>query len=125
MDLLAQDPPLNLNDPDWRIFTRNPNQPAQYISPKAVLNNCIVNEGCVVNGKVEHSVLFYGVEVGEDSHVTDSVIMPGVKIGRGVRIQHAIVSENVMIEDGAVICGDAGDIVLIEHDTEVRAAQNN
>jgi glucose-1-phosphate adenylyltransferase len=124
MDLLAPDPPLNLNDPDWRIFTRSPNQPAQYISPNAVLNNCIVNEGCAVSGRVEQSVLFYGVEVGEGSYVSDSVIMPGVKIGRHVRIHRAIVSENVMIEDDAVIGGDAGDVMLIDHDTEVKAAQN-
>ncbi|WP_410513358.1 glucose-1-phosphate adenylyltransferase [Paenibacillus sp. BR2-3] len=99
MDLLCDNPPLNLNDPSWRIYTRNPNQPAQYVAPGAKVSSCIVNEGCVVHGEVKHSVLFYGVEVGEGSVITDSVIMPKVKIGKNVRIHRAIISENTVIED--------------------------
>ncbi|MBW4085135.1 glucose-1-phosphate adenylyltransferase [Paenibacillus sp. S150] len=99
MDLLSDNPPLNLNDPGWRIFTRNPNQPAQYVAPGARVSGCIINEGCIVHGEVKHSVLFYGVEVGEGSVITDSVIMPKVKIGRNVRIHKAIISENTVIED--------------------------
>ncbi|ULO07000.1 glucose-1-phosphate adenylyltransferase [Paenibacillus sp. 19GGS1-52] len=99
MDLLSDNPPLNLNDPNWRIFTRNPNQPAQYVAPGANVTSCIINEGCRVYGDVKHSVLFYGVEVGEGSVVTDSVIMPMVKIGKNVKIHKAIISENTVIED--------------------------
>jgi glucose-1-phosphate adenylyltransferase len=99
MDLLSDAPPLNLNDTGWRIFTRNPNQPAQYVAPGAKVSSCIINEGCIVYGEVKHSVLFYGVEVGEGSVITDSVIMPKVKIGKNVRIHKAIISENTVIED--------------------------
>ncbi|MFE4713722.1 MULTISPECIES: glucose-1-phosphate adenylyltransferase [unclassified Paenibacillus] len=99
MDLLSDEPPLNLNDPGWRIFTRNPNQPAQYVAPGANVSGSIINEGCIVSGEVKHSVLFYGVEIGEGSLITDSVIMPKVKIGKNVRIHKAIISENTVIED--------------------------
>lgn len=105
MDLLSEHPKLVLNDPGWRIFTRNPNQPAEYIAPGAKVRNSMINEGCTVYGEVSHSVLFYGVEVGEGSVVKDSVIMPQVKIGRNVRIHRAIVAENMVIEDGTVIGG--------------------
>lgn len=99
MDLLSDNPPLNLNDPHWRIFTRNPNQPAQYVAPEATVTGCIINEGCIVHGEVKHSVLFYGVEVGEGSVITDSVIMPKVKIGKNVKIHRAIISEGTVIDD--------------------------
>ncbi|GGJ07768.1 glucose-1-phosphate adenylyltransferase [Paenibacillus hunanensis] len=103
MDMLSEDPLLDLNDPSWRIFTRSPNQPAAYIAPSAIVQNSIVNEGCMVHGKVDHSVLFFNVEVGEGSEITDSVIMPGAKIGKNVRIHRAIVNEGMVIEDGAQI----------------------
>lgn len=103
MDLLSDNPPLNLNDPAWRIYTRNPNQPAQYVAPGASVSGSIINEGCIVCGHVRHSVLFYGVEVGDGSVITDSVIMPKVKIGQNVRIHKAIISENTVIEDGMEI----------------------
>ncbi|MCJ8014682.1 glucose-1-phosphate adenylyltransferase [Paenibacillus sp. KQZ6P-2] len=121
MDLLSEHSELNLNDPAWRIFTRNPNQPAEYIAPCAKVRNCMINEGCSVYGEVNHSVLFYGVEVGEGSVITDSVIMPQVKIGRNVRIHRAIISENVVIEDGTIIGEDldlGSEILLISHDDE-------
>jgi glucose-1-phosphate adenylyltransferase len=63
------------------------------------VSGCIINEGCIVHGEVNHSVLFYGVEVGEGSVITDSVIMPKVKIGKNVRIHKAIISENTVIDD--------------------------
>lgn len=120
MDLLSEDPPLDLNDSSWRIYTRNPNQPAQYIAPQANLKNCIINEGCIIHGKVEHSVLFYGVEVGKDSEITDSVIMPKVKIGKNVRIHRAIINEDIVIEDNTVIGSeDEGDILLIDSEEDV------
>ncbi|MBT2291773.1 glucose-1-phosphate adenylyltransferase [Paenibacillus albidus] len=123
MDLLCDNPPLNLNDPDWRIFTRNPNQPAQYVAPGAQVSGSIINEGCIVRGEVKHSVLFYGVEVGEGSVITDSVIMPKVKIGRNVRIHKAIISENTVIEDYMEIGIDReneDEILLIDNRSKKR-----
>ncbi|MEK4848378.1 glucose-1-phosphate adenylyltransferase [Paenibacillus sp. FSL H7-0756] len=117
MDLLSDTPPLNLNDTGWRIFTRNPNQPAQYVAPGAKVSSCIINEGCIVHGEVKHSVLFYGVEVGEGSVITDSVIMPKVKIGKNVRIHKAIISQNTVIEDNMEIGVDReneDEILLID-----------
>lgn len=117
MDLLSSDPPLNLNDPEWRIYSRNPNEPAGYIASHAKVRNSIVNEGCIVNGDVSRSILFYGVEIGEGSIITDSVILPKVKIGKNVRLHKAIVSEGMIIEDNSVIGVDQEDpdeILLID-----------
>lgn len=123
MDLLSEQPKLDLNDPLWRIYTRNPNQPAEYISPNGVVRNSMINEGCTVCGEVEHSVLFYGVEVGEGSVITDSVIMPKVRIGSHVRIHRAIVTEDMVIQDHARIGPppeDPSQIVLVSgHDEDV------
>lgn len=103
MDLLEDEPLLNLNDRDWRIYSVNPNQPAQYIAPTAAVRNSIVNEGCAVFGEVDHSVLFYGVRVGEGTVIRDSVIMPGVKIGRNCTIHRAIIGEGTMVADDSTV----------------------
>ncbi|KOP64498.1 glucose-1-phosphate adenylyltransferase [Bacillus sp. FJAT-18019] len=121
MDLLSERPKLDLNDPLWRIYTRNPNQPAEYISPTANVRNSMINEGCTVCGDVTHSVLFYGVEVGEGSIITDSVIMPKVRIGKHVRIHRAIVTEDMVIQDFAVITpppDDPSQIMLVSSQDE-------
>ncbi|WP_040949346.1 glucose-1-phosphate adenylyltransferase [Gorillibacterium massiliense] len=115
MDLLEAQPEMNLNDRSWRIYSVNPVQPPQYIAPGAKVRSSIVNEGCVLFGEVEHSVLSYGVAIGEGSVIKDSVIMPGAKIGKNVIINRAIVGEKAVLEDGRVIgsIDPEDDIVLV------------
>ncbi|KPV56829.1 glucose-1-phosphate adenylyltransferase [Paenibacillus sp. A3] len=117
MDLLEDEPEFNLNDREWRIYSVNPCQPGQYVAPTAQVRRSLINEGCCVFGEVDHSVLFYGVQVGEGTVIRDSVIMPNVTIGSNVSIHKAIIGEGTVVEDGCVIGqpdGDGGgDIVLI------------
>jgi glucose-1-phosphate adenylyltransferase len=49
--------------------------------------------------------------------------MPNVKIGRNVRIHRAIVSENLIIEDNAVIGpeGSADEIILFDQESQLHA----
>lgn len=103
MDLLADLPELNLHDHENRIYSRNPNQPPQYVAPTATIKRSLINEGCLVFGEVNHSVLFYGVQVGVGAVVRDSIIMPNVTIGENVTIHKAIIGAGSVIEDGAVI----------------------
>lgn len=114
MDLIQNEPELNLNDKDWRIYSVNPTQPPQFISPEAKVKCSIVNEGCILFGEVDHSVISYGVQIGRDSLIKDSVIMPNAKIGKNVTIHRAIVGEGCIIEDGQTLGSpDSEDILLV------------
>ena len=115
MDLLGEDCDLDLFDHDWRIYSVNPNQPPQYLSPNAVVKESLINEGCTIEGEIEQSVLFQGVTVEEGSMVIDSVVMPGAKIGKNVVIERAIVGSEMVIEDGTIIRPEKNvdDVVLI------------
>ncbi|OIJ12598.1 glucose-1-phosphate adenylyltransferase [Anaerobacillus alkalilacustris] len=131
MDLLADEPQFNLNDTNWRMYSVNPNQPPQYISRNSTVNQSLINEGCLVYGNIDHSILFYGVEVGEGSSIKDSVIMPNVKIGKNVVIEKAIIAENTIIEDDVIIRPEPGresEITLIGENsviTEKAAVHTN
>lgn len=103
MDLLDPSVPLDLSDQNWRIYTRNPVVPPQYISESAHCQNSLVAEGCVIEGNLEFAVIFSGVTVGKDATVNSSIIMPGAKIGDGAVVQYAIVAENAVISPGAVV----------------------
>ncbi|MNC36653.1 Glucose-1-phosphate adenylyltransferase [compost metagenome] len=75
--------------------------------------DCLVNDSCLLEGNLNLSVVFGGVEVGKLSLVKQSVIMPGVRIGRGVLIENAIIGEGAVIKDGAVIKGSPDNIVVV------------
>ena len=101
MDLLNPNIPIDLYDPDWKMYSRNPIMPPQYIGADAVIENSMVTDGCSVNGTVDFSILFEGVTVEAGATVTDSIIMPGSVIKSGAIVEYAIVGENCVVEGGA------------------------
>jgi glucose-1-phosphate adenylyltransferase len=117
MDLLEDSSGLDLFDNNWRIYSVNPNQPPQFISSQAELSESLVNEGCVVYGKVSKSVLFQGVTIGAHSSINQSVIMPNVTIGENVTIENAIVPSGMTIPNGFTAKPEQGtDVLLISED---------
>lgn len=103
MDLLDPNTSLDLSDEKWKIYSRNPVMPPQYIGPEAYVQNSLIADGCNIYGKVDFSVLFAGVYVAPGAVVEDSIIMPGARIEEGAVVQYAIVSENAVIGKDAVV----------------------
>jgi glucose-1-phosphate adenylyltransferase len=116
MDLLDKEDELNLFDHSWLIYSVNPNQPPQIIGESAKVKNSLVNEGCVIDGEIYHSVLFQGVEVGEGSIIKDTVVMPNTKIGRNCVIERAIVIGDIEVPDHVEIRNESEEILLVTED---------
>jgi glucose-1-phosphate adenylyltransferase len=113
MDLLNQEKELNLFDHSWRIYSDNLNHPPQVISEQAVVRRSLINEGCVVHGEIDHSIVFQGVEVDTGTIVRNSVVMPGARIGRGCVIEKSIVMSGLDIPENTEITNTSDDILLI------------
>jgi glucose-1-phosphate adenylyltransferase len=103
MDLLNPNIPIDLYDPVWKIYARNPIMPPQYIGPNAVVENSMICEGAVVYGSVDFSVISPGVTIEEGAIVRDSIIMPGSVIKSGAVVEYAIIGEDCTIGANAVI----------------------
>ena len=103
MDLLDPKVPLDLADPSWKIYSRNPGMPPQYLSATAEVQNSSITEGCVIHGKVESSVIFAGVTVEEGAEIIQSILMPGAVVRKGAKVQYAILAEDVEVCEGAVV----------------------
>jgi glucose-1-phosphate adenylyltransferase len=106
MDCLNEDSTLNLFDRDWKIYTVNSNHPPQFIADDADVTDSLVNDGCVILGKVDHSVLFQGVTIGKNTVVKNSVLMPDSVIGTNVYIENAIIPSGLEVPDGTIIRPD-------------------
>ena len=113
MDLLQENPEFDLTDPRWKIYSRSPVMPPQYLGKNAVVQNSMLTEGCQVFGTVKHSVLFAGVIVEEGAVVEDSVLMPGTTVKTGAVVKRTIVAEDCVISANAKVGEDEGDIALI------------
>lgn len=103
MELLDDNPGCDLDDDKWKIFSRNPVKPPQYIGETGVIKNSYTTEGCEIYGKLDHSILFEGVTVGENALIKDSIILPGAEIGEGAHILKSIVGSEAVIGAGAKV----------------------
>ena len=103
MDLLSPNVPLNLYDPQWKIYSRNNNMPPQYIGDDADIENSMISEGSLINGTVDFSVVFQGVTIEKGATVKYSIIMPGTVIKSGAVIEYAIIGSDSVIENGVKI----------------------
>lgn len=109
MDLCAIDPPLNLYDRNWPIWTYQAQRPPAKFAfddegRRGMAVDSLVSAGCIVSGAtVRHSVLSTNVFVHSYATVEDSVVLPNVEIGRHARIRRAILDKNCIILPGTTI----------------------
>ena len=109
MDLLDPDMPISLYDPPWKIYSKNPVKPPQYIGKEADIKNSLITEGCVIDGTVMKSIIFQSVKIGKGAFVSNSIIMPGAEIKEGAVVEYTIVGEESIIEKD-VTTGECGGI---------------
>ncbi len=119
MELLENDKGLNLHDPNWRVFSRNPNQPPHYMGDGATIKNSFVSEGCHIYGDVEHCVLFPEVTIAKGAYVRDSIVMQNTVINENSTVIRSIIDEDTLVGAKCVIGGDAK-ITVIGQGVKIR-----
>lgn len=107
MDLLTEETEAKLEN--WRIKTNLHvkgeigDRPSAYFSRTACVDNSLIARGCVIEGKVNHSVLSPGVRVCRGATVSDSIIFHDTVIGSRAVVKKCIVDKAVMIGSSALL----------------------
>ncbi len=114
MDLLKDNSGLDLFDPDWKIYTDDASATPQVVGNKAVINTAFITQGAIVNGEVDHSVIFSGADIEEGAKVVESVIMNNATVGKGAKLYRCLVTDDVKIPENMKL-GDpkAKEILLV------------
>jgi glucose-1-phosphate adenylyltransferase len=103
MDILSVHSGVQLYDKSWPIYCRTPTLPPHVIGQTGTLSHSLVSGGCEVCGKVENSVLFHSVSVGEGAKIRYSILMPGTVVEKDAIVEYAILAENTHIGQGAIV----------------------
>lgn len=112
MDLLEDEPPIDLDEPGWRIQTAGGRSAAAGIHKGAEVDNSLLSPGCHIAGSVRHSVISPDVRVEAGAGVSDSVLLHGVVVRSGAVVVRSIIDQRVEIGADARVGGD-GDIALV------------
>ena len=112
MDLLEPEPPFDLADEEFPIFSNENISPPQYIGPDAAVENSFIGNGSQIFGKVVHSVISVDSFVGKGAVVTDSVLLPGAIVRENAIVTRAILGENTEVKAGGIFGNAEGEIVV-------------
>lgn len=106
MDILGENPELDMNDKKNKIYARNYAHPSSFIAKEAEIKNSYVAEGSTVYGKVHNSIISTGCSIGEGVEIYNSFIMPNAVIEKGSVIKYSIIGEDTVVHANAKI-GDS------------------
>jgi glucose-1-phosphate adenylyltransferase len=97
MEILAMSQAF-LSDIDWPLYTKESEGAPTKVCNAANVTNCLISDGCKIEGNVERSILSPGVQIQEGAIVRDSIIMNNTVIGRDSVIDNSILDKEVLVE---------------------------
>jgi glucose-1-phosphate adenylyltransferase len=95
------------------IETKPKDEPPGKYNAGAQAKDALIGSGSIINGYIEHSVLFRKVFTGEGSAIKHSIVMESCYIGNNCYIENAILDKEVVLSDGKQIIGKPGDPMII------------
>ena len=87
--------------------------PAKYLEG-AKVKNSMITSGCLIEGEVEHSILFRGVKVGRGAVVKNCIVMQRCTIEPGAHVENVILDKSNVIRAGTVITGSGEETFIME-----------
>ena len=94
-----------------KIYSKADDLPPAKFNPGSEVSNSIVASGCIVNSKVENSVLYKDAFIGKNCVIKNSIILNGVYIGDNTHVENCIVESRGTLKPNTYYCGE--DEVLI------------
>lgn len=91
--------------PNRKIFTKIRNSAPTKYNSDAKISNCMIADGCIIEGEVENSIIFRGVHVGKGTVVKNSILLQDTYVGANVNLNCVISDKNVVIKDGRNLSG--------------------
>jgi glucose-1-phosphate adenylyltransferase len=112
MDLLADEPPIDLDAPGWPVLTHaTGRRAAARVRPGAEVEGSLLGPASVVSGTVERSVIGRGAVVEPGATVREAVILPGAVVRSGSSVVRAVIDDEV--EVAADVGEEGGEIALV------------
>ena len=87
------------------IYTKVRDRVPTYYGEDCEVENCIVADGCILEGEAKNCVLFREVTIGKDAEVEDCILFNNAAIGEGAELKYVILDKDVTVTPGAKIIG--------------------
>ena len=114
MALLKPDVHKSIFDRKHPIYTKVRDRVPSYYGEDSCIDNCMVADGCMLDGFAKDSILFRQVTLAKDAHIEDCVVMNDTVIGEGAELKNVILDKNVTVRPGAKLIGTRTNPIVIK-----------
>ena len=118
MDFLKPDVREFFFRQDPKIYSKVDDLPPAKYNPGSEVSNSLISSGCIVNGKVENSVIFKKVFIGKNCVIKNSVILNDVYIGDNTHVENCIVESRGTLKANTYYAGENGIRIVSEKNEE-------
>lgn len=98
-----------------KIYSKIDDLPPAKYNVGSEIHNSLIASGCIVNSKVENSILFKKVFVGKNCVIKNSIILNDVYIGDNTHIENCIVESRDTLRANSYFSGGDGIKVVYEN----------
>lgn len=105
--------------PHAPIYTKVRDEIPSFYGTQSHVTDCIIADGCHVDGDISDSVLFRDVSIASRSTVRKSILMQDVTVGHDVHLAYVIADKASRITDGTILIGSASHPIIINKEEEI------
>lgn len=87
------------------VYTKVRDEVPTYYGPGGVVKNCLIADGCRIEGTAENCILFRGVTIAAGAVVKNSILMQDTHVGKDVELEYIIADKEVEITEGRMMMG--------------------
>lgn len=113
MSLLEREKRGELFNSERPVYTKTRDDMPTRYGVEASTANALIAGSCVIEGKVQNSVVFRGVDIGKGTDIADCIIMQGTKIGKNCKLQYVITDKAAVISDGMTLIGTPDNYIYV------------
>ena len=114
MELLEGEVRRELFNPVRKIYTSVKDTFSTKYADGAVVKNCLVADGCLVEGNIENCILSRGVRIKKGSELKNCIVMQDTEVGRDCRLEYVVLDKEVKVRTGVQLIGQKNFPVVIE-----------
>ena len=96
------------------VYTKVRDRVPTYYGEDCEVENCILADGCMLEGEVEDSVLFRQVTVCKGAEVEHCIIMNDTVVGEDAKLEYVILDKNVTVTPGTKLIGTPKKPIIIK-----------
>ena len=96
------------------VFTKVRDRVPTYYGEGCEIEDCLVADGCVLDGEAENCILFRDVKLAAGAKIEDCVVMNNTVIGEGAELKNVILDKDVTVRPGAKLMGSKKNPIIIK-----------